>query len=932
MKQREKRPFLVSANINERLVSTRFMKTQSFSTKKLPELPQGSQRTPKKAAETSNERQLKSDTATGNPNGSLSLKESSWNESTQLTRFKVIRSALRSITPSTKINSIQPFSEPSLTSNAASSSFRTKTPREENIRRTNDDYFVRKSKAHIDKFNDILNCQCRTERSISSISIEVFQAPVEFQLPKSFFDSKRGFLSKKENKQGNFSSLFFPKNARTQSERDLLKKNDEIFNGKCKKMNFQMKINGKEEKSTAKKQQDPPKDQKEEGLRSDQVEKSPLILPKNGRDHANNMAFSCKESHFCLNRFGGNQNAFQLERKSQKNEGASSFMRNDQNSGSAKKKQNQKEEAITALSVEGIKEAIDLRKQMPIADVVDSMFEKSEHPEGRKTQRYLSQLVKIYGIKQVDAEGNPKTKKFIEFDQEIFQDLFKWLIKTERNLGLILKTSKAIPKQQVPSPKYTMDFSEELKKTLAISEVNLIKEEFFKGENERDYEVLDSLCKKLRYFEFLPQRVRLMILKKGLFLTYQPGTIIFNEGDFGDRMYIILKGSCTVYNERGNKNAENARQVVASLYDGSLFGELAMMGTTRVKRKQEHKLLRHVKAQEANEEEEEMSSMKHKKGKKVVKQLGVKLVNEEEGNPSAIKQRYYQRTRRAAGVMASETSHLLSLTRDQFQEILSDFLQTELDKKLRVLKNVSFLKSLDPFVMIPLASNMSEETFRMGECIVGEGAVNEKFYVVASGRCRVVKEMVMSRTQEVMKHSKISKIERKHKEKEKYEMLKQYQSEEMTKQIELAKKDFQRKSNHLRAYEDARPNTRTTFHSERILQEGQFLIYKEHIPLNTLRKGDFFGTKALRTPLTVSLLPSRVSVVADAPDTRVYSLERSRTEYIPMKLLLVLFNSTEKLKDFDEADDFQEKISRHLEWLKMKDSFVRELVANQKTT
>ncbi len=53
--------------------------------------------------------------------------------------------------------------------------------------------------------------------------------------------------------------------------------------------------------------------------------------------------------------------------------------------------------------------------------------------------------------------------------------------------------------------------------------------------------------------------------------TYNPGVILFSEGDDGKEMYIIHTGAVTI-----SKRARNAEQILATLTDGDFFGEMAI--------------------------------------------------------------------------------------------------------------------------------------------------------------------------------------------------------------------------------------------------------------------------------------------------------------------------------------------------------------------
>ncbi len=53
---------------------------------------------------------------------------------------------------------------------------------------------------------------------------------------------------------------------------------------------------------------------------------------------------------------------------------------------------------------------------------------------------------------------------------------------------------------------------------------------------------------------------------------FEPGDIIFNQGDLGDNVYVIQKGDCDVLRE-----VDGAQMVLATLHAGDYFGEMALL-------------------------------------------------------------------------------------------------------------------------------------------------------------------------------------------------------------------------------------------------------------------------------------------------------------------------------------------------------------------
>lgn len=53
---------------------------------------------------------------------------------------------------------------------------------------------------------------------------------------------------------------------------------------------------------------------------------------------------------------------------------------------------------------------------------------------------------------------------------------------------------------------------------------------------------------------------------------YPQGTLIFSEGDFGDSLYVIQKGTVEIFRER-----PEGRQVLGKVGRGEIFGEMALV-------------------------------------------------------------------------------------------------------------------------------------------------------------------------------------------------------------------------------------------------------------------------------------------------------------------------------------------------------------------
>ena len=73
---------------------------------------------------------------------------------------------------------------------------------------------------------------------------------------------------------------------------------------------------------------------------------------------------------------------------------------------------------------------------------------------------------------------------------------------------------------------------------------------------------------------FAPDLVQLKVLR-GSDITrqhFEPGDVVFNQGDFGDSVYVIEKGTCEVVREK-----DGVKQHLADLGGGDYFGEMAVL-------------------------------------------------------------------------------------------------------------------------------------------------------------------------------------------------------------------------------------------------------------------------------------------------------------------------------------------------------------------
>jgi NADH dehydrogenase len=61
---------------------------------------------------------------------------------------------------------------------------------------------------------------------------------------------------------------------------------------------------------------------------------------------------------------------------------------------------------------------------------------------------------------------------------------------------------------------------------------------------------------------------------------FEPGQTVFNEGELGDRVYILLSGKAEVVRMRlGSRGESDGEEVLTTLGPGECFGEMALLGS-----------------------------------------------------------------------------------------------------------------------------------------------------------------------------------------------------------------------------------------------------------------------------------------------------------------------------------------------------------------
>ena len=241
---------------------------------------------------------------------------------------------------------------------------------------------------------------------------------------------------------------------------------------------------------------------------------------------------------------------------------------------------------------------------------------------------------------------------------------------------------------------------------LTYFELEIIHQEYQKKERgmEPDWEKIDSIIIRLKFFSKYMKHVRLSLIKNAKFFLYKTGDIVFREGDIGDLLYVILKGSVNVRNRMKNPEGNEEDLLVACIYQGNSFGDIALTGTKKTKELTGDALLMHqidLLAQKKTYQDikKALEEKKIPPPKTLINQnldekqnlsynqsTGDHNVEEEKNEPTQI---IHKRT---STIEVVESLCCLSIPRENVQTVLVSLIQKELDQKVKVLMCLPFFE------------------------------------------------------------------------------------------------------------------------------------------------------------------------------------------------------------------------------------------------
>jgi CRP-like cAMP-binding protein len=185
---------------------------------------------------------------------------------------------------------------------------------------------------------------------------------------------------------------------------------------------------------------------------------------------------------------------------------------------------------------------------------------------------------------------------------------------------------------------------------------------------------LHSILRKLKFFKQYSKDRCFELLEHSTYQFFHQGEVIFKEGDFADKIFVILQGSVSVQQEYKGLNI-----YVNSRYDGDTIGEYALARGS------------------------------------VEKSFA----------------------KRSATCIAGESLHTLFITSDDYMEIMNKAADNE-NAIIAHLKEFRLFQHIQNVDLAYLANCLHVTVYAFEECILQAGLVPKGLYLIVNGRVKAV--------------------------------------------------------------------------------------------------------------------------------------------------------------------------------------------------
>ncbi|KRW98702.1 Cyclic nucleotide-binding protein [Pseudocohnilembus persalinus] len=586
------------------------------------------------------------------------------------------------------------------------------------------------------------------------------------------------------------------------------------------------------------------------------------------------------------------------------------------------------------------------RKQLKIGNYI-FFKENNETEEDLPNKQLLIKQENIKNGKQI-AEREAVENQIRQKTKKIYQKLLEKLKEIEQRYeGQVFKEwFQAQKKVQAPNNKLSFDT------------IQKIKVELEKKHENRNYYMLDKSIHNLEYFKEFSKGIRYNLLENCEFKVFNQHDIIYNQGDIGDKFYVILSGSVDIRYTRC-LGYDLLSYIVNSKYDGQQFGEFSMLSACMNKyeekensdflilTKQEEKLKRKKQYnkdlgldeifgdEDLIEEyfrdlDDYVGSDRYyfdlRRKAEIFNELFQKDVGKLKGKKlrdmnnidnwiygeDEMYQDIIQRQKREASVIAAERTYLLCWDRVFYSNLMNTYKSAEMEKKMKVLMQLQCFKNVEAQIVLPLAQLLQIKKYNMNEFIYKVGQEVNFFGIILEGISSVI--------QIQKKQTNLNQlIEKPH------PLYFNYKNPcDKTCKINPQKGQRRTRQDKLKELKTIYKNYDIITPSEKFKAgqkndpENYQLQYTEHLKLKNLAQGEYFGGRCLLTQEDIiekqkrfpefkfegqDLQKAQFSLIAISPEVQVMEINPDQIQDLPEDLQQLLRQEIIEYKEFDQIDE-----------------------------
>jgi len=520
---------------------------------------------------------------------------------------------------------------------------------------------------------------------------------------------------------------------------------------------------------------------------------------------------------------------------------------------------------------------------------------------------------------------------------------------------------------------------------LTQSELTFVRT-FFQNKNLDDVSKLDTMLSRLRFFNLLPKEARIELYKQAHYFKQEAGSYIYREGEIGDSMFVVLKGSVNIKSQRILDDGQVHVITVGSLGDGSHFGDVAEVNKEKktegdeddAKRRQvfatKVKSLADVRARNREFDELEMKKEQEARPNETSKSNLRDKFNLLENKIEPQVPKANTPTKRTSSIQCAEPCEVLVLEKDKYQTILSEILNKDITNKLNLINLIPFFKGVEKQSLIPVTTNLRKIKLKLGQRVIREGDIVMNFYIMAKGKCTVVKEIIDDRrvgrdhykpklrglhfknfekknninesnnpTEQLQQSKKDENVDTVALDRQINEIVEKVAGDNVQDQEVLREKlkPFKFESliailNNLKKGSNKFNKNPRTYNGEPVEnpkekdQNKPGYLATRHVLFRELTIGDTFGYRPIyrrEVDSAYKQLPesrARLTVIANTEDVELYVLTRDSLDYLPENVKNLLVDNVERMVDFDDFD-INQGIEEYKQWRQFRVGLAKEI-------